>query len=132
MKSCSKCKVPKDETQFRKDKQKKDGLRPECKSCGRKDRLNSIKSKVIETEEQRDARLEKKEKKRLYDIEYRKLNARKIKARSEDYYYEVIKTNEDMLNKQRERAREYYYKNKEARNEYTKQYKQRKRLERNG
>lgn len=130
MKVCSKCKVPKEESNFRKDKQKKDGLRPDCKSCGRKLRLASIKSKVIETEEQKKTRLENKEKKRLYDIEYRKLNARRIKARSEDYYYEVIKVNEEIQKKQRERAREYYYKNKEARIEYTKQYKQRKRLER--
>ena len=130
MKTCSKCKVPRDESNFRKDKQKKDGLRPDCKICGRKLRLASIKNKVIETEDQKKIRLENKEKKRLYDIEYRKLNAKKIKARSEDYYYEVIKVNEDIQNKIKERAREYYYKNKEARGEYSKQYKQRKRLER--
>jgi hypothetical protein len=130
MKACSKCKVPKEEFNFRKDKSKKDGLRPDCKSCSSKLRLASIKSKIIETEEQKKVRLENKEKKRLYDIEYRKLNARRIKARGEDYYYEVIKVNEEIKNKMKDRSREYYYKNKESMNEYQREYKKRKRLER--
>lgn len=36
MKTCSKCKTPKPKTEFYKDSNKKDGLRPSCKTCSAK------------------------------------------------------------------------------------------------
>lgn len=86
MKTCSKCKIKKELTEFRVDNSKKDGLRPDCKSCGRR---------VIE----------------------------KPKHELQLYY-------ENKRRLLKEKRKEYTDAHKEAKREYDKQYRLRKRLER--
>ena len=66
----------------------------------------------------------KKDKKRLYDIEYRRKNKNKIKKRKK-IYYEYIKN----TNKYQKKIKEYRKKNKEKHKEYCRQlwYKEQKR-----
>lgn len=68
MKTCSKCKVKKDFLEFRRDKSKKDGHRPECKLCARE-----VTHRYISTDEF-------KEKKKELNRAYRKNNKEKIKT----------------------------------------------------
>jgi superfamily II DNA/RNA helicase len=58
---------------------------------------------------------EKKERKRLYDIEYRKKNAEKIKERQAIY-------REENPEKKKQRNKEYYQKNKDRKKEYDAEY----------
>lgn len=52
MKTCSKCKIEKEVTEFNKDKSKIDGLRPDCKSClkeyrqANKERIKEFKNEI--------------------------------------------------------------------------------------
>lgn len=83
MKFCSKCHVEKLLTEFTKDSQKKDGLRPDCKECNSKSRqyylLNHKKEKADYDKEYRKRNREKiKEDKRLYRIK----NKEKITPRN--------------------------------------------------
>jgi len=60
MKTCSKCKIELDESNFNVDKTKKDYLRPDCKKCRK-----SVTQKYISTEEFKQR---KKELNRLYNL----------------------------------------------------------------
>ena len=94
-KTCSKCKQIKDIGEFSKDKNKKDGLCSQCKSC---------------VSERMKAYYQEKKEKRA---EYLRENKEKIAKRRKAYYQE-----------NKERAKAYYQENKEEIDERTKAYKQ--------
>jgi len=96
MKVCSKCKEVKDESEFYKDKSKKDGLRPDCKVCVKKQ-----------------------------DIQYRQKNKDKIKERKKKYCLKnkdkKRKYDEQYCQKNKDKKREYRQKNKDKRNQRAKE-----------
>jgi len=103
MKKCTKCKVDKEITEFFKDKQRKGGLYPSCKECGKeyhKEYNKKNKDKIIE-----------------HKKEYYKKNKNKINKSNKEYY-------EENKDKVAERVKEYYKENKykiiERQNEYVK------------
>lgn len=100
-KQCTKCKVEKPATSeyFSKDKTKRDGLRPSCKTCKRADDRLYYKTNPNRHREWRDANQEHL---REYRRQYRKANAEKV----------------------REQYSEWYKANAEARAEYMKEYRQ--------
>ena len=114
MKKCAKCKVEKEITEFFKDKQRKGGLYPSCKECGKeyyKEYHKENKDKIKEYyKENKDKIIERHK-------EYYKENKNKIKEHRKEYY----KENKDKINKCQ---KEYYKENKdkiiERQNEYVK------------
>ena len=95
MKVCSKCNIEKDFIEFSKDKSRKDGLFPQCKSCKRTDDKKSYfknRDKVIAnskkwTENNKEYR---KEYRRQYNIKNKEIENKKCK----DWY----KNNKDKVN----------------------------------
>ena len=79
MKKCTKCKVDKEITEFSKDKQKKDGMRPICKECNE------------------EYRKENKDKIKEQKKEYYKKNKDKIIKRQNEYKKEYYKKNKDKI-----------------------------------
>ena len=101
MKICTKCHAEKDLSEFGKDAQKKDGLRPDCKLC-----INEVtrayqeanREKVRAANRARNAKNSDKinaktkawveanlERHRAYQKDYRKKNSKKITARSKQW-----------------------------------------------
>ena len=143
MKICTKCKIELDESNFGADKGKKDGLRPDCKSCRKEVSKKYVKPKEHKIEKPKSElqlhyenkererkeknakwRLDnkdklkanrelKKEEKRIYDKEYKIKNIDVIKLKDKLY-----------KEKNKERLKEYRDTNKEAKSEYDKQYKE--------
>lgn len=72
MKICSTCRIPKDESLFHKNKNKKDGLQSQCKDCAR---LRDAKSYQAN-----DRRKESIKSTRNFKREYNKALARRYKA----------------------------------------------------
>jgi hypothetical protein len=97
MKVCSKCKLKLDKSNFRKDNSKKDGLRPDCKSCGKeigivwrennKDKINEKRKIYKEANKERlkQQRDLKKEDKQQYDKQYKIDNKERIRERDRLY-----------------------------------------------
>lgn len=125
MKTCTKCKVEKDLTEFNKDKTKKSGYDSRCKSC------KKIYNKQWDT-------LNKE-----YRKEYRLKNLDKIKEKNKKYYLEnkdirslYYKNNQDKINhyrrknidKKRKYQKEYDLNNKEKKRLYNKEYSRKRRL----
>lgn len=55
MKTCSKCHIEKDESQFFKDSLQKSGLRPDCKECrGKVNSIHHLKNKEIIKKQKKD------------------------------------------------------------------------------
>jgi hypothetical protein len=112
MKTCSKCKIEKDFSEFQKDKKKKDGLRPSCKSCSKqyveqnKERLKEYNKKYSKDNKEKisDYRKKNKERTNEYNKNYREKNKEKLKELNKKWYYN---------NKE---------KNKKKHNEYAKKY----------
>jgi hypothetical protein len=96
MKTCNKCKLEKELSEFVKDNNKKDGLKTQCKTCTKQLRENN------------------KEKLNEYSKKYNELNKEKIKL-----YYEANK------DKKREYAKKYgklyYQNNKHKKSKYVKE-----------
>jgi exonuclease VII large subunit len=94
MKTCTKCRIEKQEEEFYKDRQKKDGLRYECKNCLKKyHKENQEKNRnrqKIYNKKNKEA-ISKKQK------EYREKNKEKLKQQ----YKEYCKENREKINKQR-------------------------------
>ena len=99
MKTCSKCKKEKPFTDFFRDKQKKDGLRSDCKEC------------------QKLYLQENKEKRK----EYIKMYYENNKDILLEYQKNYRKENENVISEQKKL---YHQKHKEEKNEYSRRYNQ--------
>ena len=108
MKTCRKCKIEKDFTEFTKDKQNKDGLKYTCKSCSKEYRENN---KELIKEHSKEYYKSNKERIK----EYYKNNKELIKERGKEYY----KSNKELI---KAIQNEYYKNNKELIKEQKKQY----------
>ena len=115
MKTCTKCKIEKEVTEFTKDKKTKDGLTYTCKFCYKEYRENN--------------------KQRIKEIhkEYNETNKERISEQKKQYYLankerikEYIENNKE---RRKEQRKEYYKNNKERlkaiQNEYDKNNKER-------
>ena len=108
-KSCTKCKVYKEATEFSKDKKVKDGRRSYCKLCVKeyqkenKDKLNEYQKEYYKSNKDKIK-------------EYQKENKDKIKENRKEYYKEYYKKN-------KENKKEYYKENKDKIKEYYKENK---------
>jgi hypothetical protein len=104
MKTCTKCKIEKELTEFSKDKSKKDGLQLVCKTCKKEWENNN------------------KEKRKEFSKKYLEKNKEKIKKYNEEYklnnkvYCKEYSKNYRENNK--EKLKEYYKNNKEKIKEY--------------
>lgn len=99
MKTCSRCKLEKNKSEFTKNKTSKDGLYHYCKNCSKE-----YRSKNKEKDSERHKiwwQNTKEERKKVYD-EYRAKNKHKIKEK----YTEYRKNNKEAIKKRRNRKRE--------------------------
>ena len=89
MKTCSKCKVAKDEAEFSKDKNNKDGLHHRCKSCIREYQQTSAYKEYQKAYEQSDTHKEYLKAYRQTDAykKYRQTDAYKERKREYDKAY---------------------------------------------
>ena len=97
MKTCSKCKIEKELSEFTKNKQQKNGLNPSCKCC------------------LKHYREENKEKIKEYIKIYQQNNKEKLKNKYKEYYKE---NKEKIINQ----SKDYYQQNKVKVEEYKKQW----------
>jgi hypothetical protein len=111
-KTCSKCKQTKDIGEFSKDKNKKDGLHSQCKSCASAYHQEN-KEKI--TEYQKAYRQENKEELAEYQKAWYQENKEKIAEQKKAYYQE---NKEEIA----ERDKAYRQENKEELAEYRKAY----------
>lgn len=107
MKICSKCKKEKDESEFYKSKQTKDGLRYQCIICMKKDRDNYFKNNKEKVHATCGKyRKNNKEKEKQRHKNYEEKNKDKIKIKKKERYNK----NKEKVSAQ---GKEYYRKNKE-------------------
>jgi len=108
MKTCRKCKIEKEVTEFNKDRHTKDGLTYTCKSCSKEYRENNKERiKAIQSE----YRENNKERRKEYFKQHYENNKESIKEINKEYY---------LANK--EHRKQYYKNNKERISEQKKQY----------
>ena len=131
MKTCSKCKIEKELSDFYKKKSSKDGFRSECKSCTkkydeenserikeyRKNRYEQIKDSKQYKEKRKEYYLENKDHFDKKSKKWRNENKEKVSEDKKEYYqknkedilekrkeyYQNIKTDDSLLNKKREK-----------------------------
>lgn len=127
MKTCSKCKIEKDYSEFSKNKSHKDGLNSQCKTCCKeyskkyyisnkehykgyyKEYYISNKEKI---EEYRQANREK-------ILEYKKEHQKKYRKANKEYYKEY---NKEYCQANKEKIKEYKKEHKQANKEHYKEY----------
>jgi len=86
-KICSKCLIRQDISFFQKDKQKKDGYRPDCKNCRKKYyKINFDKISKRNSEYVKKHRKLNPDKFRIREMRYRLNNPEKVKIRRKKYY----------------------------------------------
>jgi hypothetical protein len=125
---CSKCKKELDESQFNKDKTKKDGLECRCKSCikektkkYREKNQEKIKKYRDNTKNKsKEYRINNKKKLSIYRQAYAVNNKNKIKEYNQNYRIEYEKINKEKI---KIRKQGYYQKNKEEKIKKSKIYK---------
>jgi hypothetical protein len=101
-KICSKCGKSQELCFFQKDKSKKDGYRPDCKSCRKKySELNYHRFKEKNSEYKKNDRLNNPEKYKLRDKNNRLKNPEKFKERRKKYYENNKKTHNEYFVKKR-------------------------------
>jgi hypothetical protein len=116
MKRCSKCKIEKKETEFCKDKQKKDGLSSSCKECNKEYQKTYRKTEKFKAHQKE------------YQEKYRKTNKNKWKAYMREYQKEYSKTDKQKAYKRAyqktEKSKAYHraYRKTEQFKEYQKEY----------
>lgn len=129
MKTCSKCEIKKDLSDFYKKKSSKDGHRSQCKECSKKyseensERIKEYRTKryleIKDTDDFKEKRsahyTENKEHYSLKSKEYRILNKEKLSESKKEYYennkeeilekrkeyYKEIKTDDELLTRKR-------------------------------
>lgn len=111
MKTCTKCKIEKPESEFSRHANKKDGLQTQCKKCVSEYR--SANSKKI-AEQKRRYREENRERVSEYERKYRDDNRERRAEYMRRYYAE----NKEYFT---EHNRSYYIKNRDILSEYDKQ-----------
>ena len=85
MKICTKCKQEKPLEEFSRDRAKKDGLRPSCKTCDRPARMQyAEKNRGRKREYDKQYTKKNKERKREYDKQYREKNKERIRERDRE------------------------------------------------
>jgi hypothetical protein len=114
-KICSKCKVEQELCFFQKDKTKKDGYRPDCKSCRKKySDLNYHRFSERVSKYKKEDRLKNPEKYKLRDKNNRIKNPEKFKEKRRKYYennkdknlaYFIKKRNTDEIFKLKDNVR---------------------------
>lgn len=114
MKTCSKCKVEKELSEFNKDRRARNGLQSKCKSC-EKEYSEANKERIKE----RKKEYYKSNKERINESrkEYYQANKEYFKKYREEWY----QTNKEKL---KERYKEYRQANKERKKEIDKKYRQ--------
>jgi hypothetical protein len=114
MKTCTKCKIEKELTEFSKDKNSKDNLKSACKKClSIESKIYYNKNKEKESEKAKNYYIKNKEKIDLKHKEYKENNKDKIK--------EYREKNKEKINL---RHKKYYENNKENLLEYQKNHRQ--------
>lgn len=98
-KICSKCKFEQDICEYHTDKTKKDGLRPECKSCKKK---YLEENKTIIIERQKNNYVKHKEKRLDWSQKYYQEN----KSKKQDYQIKYYQKNRNKINSYRENKKE--------------------------
>jgi hypothetical protein len=126
-KTCTKCKITKELSEFHKRKTSKDGLQSKCKICIKtyyKDNKESVKisskkqyqqNKESIRERHKEYYEQNKKSSAAYQKEYYKQNKEAMTTQHKEYY----KQNKEKQNK---KSREYYELNKETRAEKSKEY----------
>lgn len=119
MKKCSKCLEIKDFSDFRKDRQKKDGLHPHCKDCialKAKEYYSNNKSKLLSRS--KEYSLKNKETRKIKRKEYHLKNKEMVNAKGRQYYkenkdkyQEYYRNNKELVNKRNVKYRVNRYKN---------------------
>jgi len=118
LKTCSKCKIEKDESEFGKAKPSKDGLRYSCKKCEKEYKKEYYQeNKEAIKEYKKEYNQNNKESIKENKKKYRQNNKESIK----EYHKEYQKNNKEEL---KEYNKEYRKNNKEAIKEYKKEYNQ--------
>lgn len=114
MKTCAKCKIEKELTEFSKDKNSKDNLKYACKKClSIEGKIYYNNNKEKESEKAREYYIKNKEKIDSKHREYKEKNKEKIK--------EYRQINKEKINL---KHKEYYENNKEILLEYQKKHRQ--------
>jgi HNH endonuclease len=116
MKSCTKCKLEKQYSDFYKKKATKDGYRPECKTCTKasNDAYRETNREDV-NRKAREFKANNRDKIRLDNAKYRENNLDKVRKISRDY----ARKNRERIS---EYAKEYYVANKEAIREKIREY----------
>ncbi len=138
LKTCTRCKITKNISEFGKLSRNKDGLRPACKECESKTYSHYCKhnKKKLAAKDKRyqdnnkDKRKEylKKNKDKISEKrkEYKKKNKDKITKLNKEYREsnkeKIAKQGKEYRDKNKERLKEYYEQNKEKRLKQVKEY----------
>ena len=117
VKVCIKCKVKKPFDEFHKNKNKKYGLQPQCKSCSKEYKQAN---KEIIKEYNKEYREANKEYYKEYGKEYHQANKEKLEEYKKEYY----QANKENI---KERVKEYHQANKERIKEYSKEWQRERR-----
>jgi hypothetical protein len=120
MKTCTKCKIEKEFTEFNKQRKTKDGLTYACKPC-RKEYDETNKERIKEYRKEYYKNNKEREK------EYYKNNKEKVKECNKQY----SKTNKEYFKEYRENNKEYFKEYREKNKERAKEYKKNNKKRRN-
>jgi hypothetical protein len=121
MKTCTKCKIEKELTEFNQDKRKIGGLLSQCKSCKKEYEKNNKEKRKLQTKEYwKNNKENLKEKRKQYREnnkekikEYREKNKENLKEKRKEYY-------DNNAEKIIKKTTEYRKNNKEKRNKKSK------------
>jgi hypothetical protein len=129
MKTCTKCKIEKEETKFSKDKSRKDGLACWCKEC-RKQYSQENEEKIREHQKQyrQDHKEEISKNRKQYYQENKEKELKQKKQWYQENKEESLRKHKEWYQENREEVlknqRQYKKNHKEEISEYNKQYKQ--------